>query len=115
MWSHNAGFPSLLRLSNIPLCVRTTFSLSIYQLMANYLGFPSGSGGKEATRNAGVAEDVGLILGSGRFPGGENGKPLKYSCLETLMDRGAWRATVHGVSKSQTRLKWPSTHARPCS
>ena len=45
------------------------------------------------------ARDVGLIPGSGRSPGGESGKPLQYSCLENLMDRGAWWATVHGVTR----------------
>ena len=48
------------------------------------------------------AEDTGLIPGSGRSPGGGNGNPLQYSCLENPMDREAWRATVHGVAKSQT-------------
>ena len=48
------------------------------------------------------AEDVGLILGSGKTPGGGNGNPLQYACLENSMDRGAWRATVHGAEKSQT-------------
>ena len=47
---------------------------------------------------------MGLIPGSGRSPGGGNGNPLQYSCLENSMDRGAWWATVHGVAKSQTRL-----------
>ena len=46
----------------------------------------------------------------GRSPGGGHGNPLQYSCLENPMGRGAWRATVHGVTKSQTRLKWLSTH-----
>ena len=50
-------------------------------------------------------QDTGWIRGSGRSPGGGNGSPLQYSCLENPMDRGAWRATVHGVTKSQTRLK----------
>ena len=45
------------------------------------------------------AGDVGLISGSGRLPGEGNGNPLQYSCLENPMDRGAWRATVHGVAK----------------
>ena len=45
----------------------------------------------------------------GRSPGGGHGNPLQYSCLENPMDRGAWRATVHGVAKSLTRLKWLST------
>ena len=49
------------------------------------------------------AGDWGSIPGLGRFPGGGHGNPLEYSCLENPMDRGAWRATVHGVAKSQTR------------
>ena len=44
------------------------------------------------------------ITGLGRSPGEGNGNPLQYSCLENPMDRGAWRATVHGVAKSGTRL-----------
>ena len=48
---------------------------------------------------------MGLIPGLGRSPGEGNGYPLQYSCLENLIDRGAWRATVHGVAKSQTRLR----------
>ena len=44
------------------------------------------------------------IPGLGRFPGGDNGNPLQYSCLENSMDRGPWWATVHGVAKSQTQL-----------
>ena len=50
------------------------------------------------------ARDAGLIPGSGRSPGGGNGNSLQYSCLENSMDRGAWKATVHGVAKSQTQL-----------
>ena len=50
------------------------------------------------------ARDSGSIPGMGRFPGEENGHPPQYSCLEKPMDRGAWRATVHGVTKSQTKL-----------
>ena len=52
-----------------------------------------------------TVRDVGSIPGLGRFPGGGHGNPLQYSCLENPMDRGAWWATVHGVAKSQTRLK----------
>ena len=51
---------------------------------------------KESACNAGEA---GLIPGLGRSPGEENGNPLQYSCLENPMDRGAWRATVHGVAR----------------
>ena len=64
--------------------------------------------GKESACNAG---DLGLISGLGRSPGTGHGNPLQYSCLENPMDRGAWRATVHGVAKSQTRLKQFSTRA----
>ena len=60
-----------------------------------------GSDGKESACNAG---DLGSILGWGRSLGEGNGNPLRYSCLENRMDRGAWRATVHGVAKNQTRL-----------
>ena len=49
--------------------------------------------------------DAGLIPGTGRAPGEENGNPLQYSCWENPMDRGAWWATVHGVAKSRTQLK----------
>ena len=56
---------------------------------------------KEYVCNAG---DTGLILGSGRSTGEGTGNLLQYSCLENLMDRGAWQATVHGGAKSQTQL-----------
>ena len=48
------------------------------------------------------AKVAGLIPGSGRYPGVGNKNPLKYSCLENPMDRGAWQATAHEVAKSQT-------------
>ena len=51
---------------------------------------------KNPSANAG---DMGLMPGSGRSPGEENGSPLQYSCVETPMDRGAWWSTVHGVAK----------------
>ena len=62
---------------------------------------PGSSVGKEFTCNA---RDPGSIPGSGRSPGEGNGNSLPYSCLENSMDRGAWRAPVHGVAESQTRL-----------
>ena len=64
-------------------------------------GLPCGSYGKESAYNAG---DLGLIPLLGRTPGGGNGNPLQYSCLENSIGRGAWWATVHGVTKSQTQL-----------
>ena len=65
----------------------------------NNVGFPGGTVVKNLPANAG---GTGLIPGLGRSPGGANGNPLQYSCLENPMDGGAWRATVHGVAKSQT-------------
>ena len=59
---------------------------------------------KNLPANEEDARDVGLIPGLGRFPGGGNGNPLQYSCLENSMDRGAWWDTVHGVTKSWTQL-----------
>ena len=65
-------------------------------------GFPAGSDSKEFACNA---ADLGLISGSRRSPGEGNGYLLQYSCLENSMDRGAWLATVHGVTKSQTQTR----------
>ena len=62
---------------------------------------PCSSVGKESACSA---RDLGLIPRLGRCPGERNGNPLQYPCLENLMDRGAWRATVHGVAKCQARL-----------
>ena len=62
---------------------------------------PGSSDGKESACNAG---HLGSIPGLGRSPGEGNGNPLQYPFLERAMDRGAWRATVHGVPKSQTPL-----------
>ena len=59
-------------------------------------------GGSEVIVSASNAGDLGSIPRSGGFSGEANGKPLQYSCLENPMDRGAWWATVHGVTKSWT-------------
>ena len=64
-----------------------------------FLGFPGGSASKESTCNAG---DLGLIPGLGRSPGEGNSHPFQYSCLENPMNRGAWQAAVHGVTKRDT-------------
>ena len=72
-----------------------------------FLGFPGGSNGKESVCNVG---DLDLSPGLGRSPGEGNGYPLQYSGLENSMDRGAWRVTVSGVSKSWTRLSDFHTH-----
>ena len=65
------------------------------------MGFPGGSDSKESACYAG---NLGSIPGSERSHGEGDGKPLQYSCLENSVVRGAWRATDHGVAKSQTRL-----------
>ena len=72
-----------------------------FLLSSHTSGFPGGSEVKASARNA---RNLGSIPGSGISPGEGNGNPLQYSCLKNPMDRGAWRATVHGVAKSWTRL-----------
>ena len=72
------------------------------------MGFPDSSVGKESTCNEG---DMGSIPGSGRSSGGRHGSTLQYSCLENPMDKGAWQATIHRVTKSQTQMKRLSRHA----
>ena len=67
----------------------------------DFWGFPSGPDSKHSDCNAG---DPGSIPASGRSPGDGNDNPLQYSCLENPMNRGAWWATVHGVTKSWTQL-----------
>ena len=57
---------------------------------------------KNTPGNAKDVRDTGLIPGSGRSPGGEHGNPFQYSCLENVMDRGAWWAIVHRVTESTT-------------
>ena len=76
-----------------------TFLLSKKGIITSFWGFPGDSEGKESACNAGYP---GSILGSGRVPGEGNSYPFQFSCLENSMDRGAWWATVHGVTKSQT-------------
>ena len=66
---------------------------------------------KNLSASAGDLRDVGLIPGLGRSPGGGHGNPLQHSCLENLIERGAWWATVYGVTQSWTCLKQLSMHA----
>ena len=72
-----------------------------FWVVAIVMGFP---GGSHSTKSACNAEDLGLIPGLGRSPGEGNGNPLQYSGLENPMERDAWQATVHEVTKSQTQL-----------
>ena len=69
--------------------------VTLEQRVTLYRRLPYSSDDKESACNAG---DLGLIPGSGRSPGEGNGNPLQYSCLENPMDRGAWWATVYGVT-----------------
>ena len=88
-------------------CRQTLYHLS-HHFQLNW-GFPGSSAGKESACNVG---GLGLIPGSGRFPGGGHGNSLHYLCLENPMDRGAWWATVHGAHKeldTTERLSTPST------
>ena len=85
-WGHKKSDTTTQLHSTSPLCLE---------------GFPGGSNSKESACNVG---DLGLIPELERSPGEGNGNPLQYSCLENPMDRGAWRATVHGVTKSWTQL-----------
>ena len=75
------------------------------------VSFPRGSDYKESAYNPG---DPGLIPGLEGSSREGNGNPLRYSCLENSMDRGAWRATVHGAAESQTWLKWPAFLVLKC-
>ena len=81
-----------------PISVVSTFSLT-FCVNPQKKGFPGGLDDKESAFNVG---DLASIPGLGRFPAGGCGNPLQYSCLESPMDREAWRAAVHGVTKSQT-------------
>ena len=64
-----------------------------------HVGFPGGAVVKNPPVNAGDTRDAGSIPGSGRSPGGVHGNSLQHSCLERTMDKGAWRATVHDVTR----------------
>ena len=96
-------FPRLSSMSFIVSCL-TFRSLIYFKFVFVYgvfLYFPGGLDGKASVY---VAGDPGSIPGLGRSLGEGNGNPLQYYCLENSMDRGAWQATVHGVSKSRTQL-----------
>ena len=78
------------------------------------LGFPGGSVVRNPPASAGATGDVGSIPGLARSPGGGNGNPLQYACLETSMDRGAWWATDHGVAKELDTTEHACTYSDEC-
>ena len=97
--AHSSLTPSDPMDCSLPGCsVRGIFQARVLEWVA-IAGFPTGSDGQASVCNTG---DPGSIPGSGRSSGEGNGNPLQYPCLENPMDRGAWRAVVHGVEKSQT-------------
>ena len=83
-------------------CMPSTEQYAFILILSLKQGFPGGSDGKESTCNAG---DPSLIPGLRNSPGKVNSYPLQYSCLGNPMERGAWYATVHGITKSQTQLR----------
>ena len=103
------GFPGSAAFKNSPAMQETGFDCWVGKIRWRrdrlptpaFLGFPCGSAGKESACSAG---HLGWIPGLGRPPGGGHGNSLKYSGLENSMNRGAWRATVHVVAKSETGL-----------
>ena len=92
--------------------MKSDWMSSFIGLVSESIRLPNGTVEENLPVNARDARDGGLIPGSGRSPGVGNGNLLQYSCLESSMDRGTWQATVHGVTKSWTWLKWLSTHIR---
>ena len=96
-WCHYRGC-SVFWVSH--LCPSSLLLLSNYQLHQIVWGYPSGSVAKNLPAKVGDARDVGSVPVSGRSCEGGNINALQCSCLENSMDRGAWRATVHGVAES---------------
>ena len=96
------NFPGMPRIS-------TCFISAFYGMHYHPLGFPGGTVVKNLPTNAG---DTSWIPGSGRSPGGRNGYPLQYSCLQNPMDRGAWHFTVHEVAEADT-TEHSHMHAPP--
>ena len=85
-----------------------------YEFSSEKLGFPGGNGGKESAFQCRRHERCRFSHWVGKIPGGGHGNPLQYSCLDNPMDKGAWRATVSGVTKCQTRLSMHATYIVLC-
>ena len=96
------GFPAL-QADSLPLCHRGSLILPSYLTVISSLGFSGGSMIKKPPANAG---GMGSTPGSGRSPGEGNGNSLQCSCLENSMNRGSWKATVHGAIKESDQTSW---------
>ena len=104
-WTGRAGVPQFMWSQRVGHDGATELNWRIHFVFIRSVckkDFPGGWNLKESDCNAG---NTGSIPGKGRSPGEGNCYPLRYSCLENSMDRGAWRAIVHGITKSQTRLR----------
>ena len=84
---------------------------SCLEEVTSWMGFPRRHMVKNLPANARDAGDRGSIPGLGRLPAGGHGNPLQYSCLRKFMERGAWRATAHGVTESRTHWMTKGLHA----
>ena len=137
LWSHGLQHTRLPYLHHLPELAQThahwvgdatqlsrslsspsspAFNLSQHLVLFQWVSLvnPGGSVVKNPTAHAGDIRDAGSIPGLGRRPGEGNGNPLQYSCLENSMDRGAWWATVHGVTKGHIHNSPPGTPHRYC-
>ena len=96
-----------------PNCRREILTKLFNQFVPQHpWGFPGGSVVKKSTCNAGRTGDVDLIPGSGRSPGGGNGNPVQYSCVENTTERGAWQAKVHGFAELDRTEATEHAHTR---
>ena len=103
-------FPTQGSNPGLPHCRRILYQLSLkgsqyFQCRRVYKGFPGGASDKEPTCQYRRCKSAGSTPWLGRSPEEGHGNPLQYSCLKNPMNRGAWWAAVHGVTKSQTQLK----------